>query len=245
MYGLFKFSGRYAEGDPRHSMLDTVDISAVSGFIVPPTIVPSAWGNVPQYAPAVSDTNTGYAPASDCNGYFMSYRFQPNNNCYAYGCNIASNSFPQPGRASGAPNLFSNFSAAQVVSNAESDGLVNIGTTIASIQAHAATGANGHYVALMFSQPENAIGGDKSANWPGDYHWARCDSLSGSTSWSQKDGGDQVTNFDFAGNPITDPSTANWTVNQGPIGGGDSNEYIVSYDFVTFMFVPNGGVNIL
>ncbi|MCR2834512.1 hypothetical protein [Parerythrobacter lacustris] len=243
--GVFKFSGRIAEGDPRHTMIESMDDVAAGGLIIAPNYVPSSWGAVPQYAAPVVDTVTGYAPATDCNGYFMSDKYQPNNNCYAYGCNFASNSFPQPGRASGAPNLFSNFTPQQVISNAESDGLINIGSTVADIASHAATGATGHYVALMFSTPENSIGGDPNANWPGDYHWARCDVLSSPMSWSQKDGGDQVTNFDFAGNPITDPSTANWTVNQGPISSTDANEYIVTYDFLTFMFVPNGAVNIL
>ncbi len=50
---------------------------------------------VPQYASTVVGDSAGaYDPAGDCNGYFMSYKFQPNNNCYAYGCNIAPNTFP-------------------------------------------------------------------------------------------------------------------------------------------------------
>jgi len=94
----------------------------------------------------------------------------------------------------------------------------------------------------MFSAPESKIGGDPTANWPGDYHWARCDDTA-AWIWSQKDGGDQVTNFDFAGESITDPSTANWRVNQGPLS--DGNEYRVSYDFAYYMYVPNTGVTII
>ncbi|MBY6142113.1 hypothetical protein KUV26_21985 [Leisingera daeponensis] len=245
MTPAFKFSGRVAEGDLRHFTRE----EAPDGALIAPNYVATAWGSVPQYAATVRDTNTGYDPAGDCQGSFMSAKYQPNNNCYAYGCNIASNSFPQPGRASGAPTLSENFSAEHVRDNAISDGLVYVGTTLADIKEHAATvGTGGHYVALMFSPPENAIGGDPEANWPGDYHWARCDSLS-PMSWSQKDGGDQVTNFDFAGKPITDPASANWRVNQGPIQtsgtGKDFNEYAVTYGFYCYMFVPDGSVNII
>ena len=234
----FKFSGLVSPHNLFHQMEDY----AQSGHVIPPTWVPTAWGNVAQYAATVTDTNPSYDPAGDCNGYFMSSKYQPNNNCYAYGCNIATNSFPQPGRASGAPSLSSNFTAQHVKDNAVSDGLIYIGNTAKDIAKHAATyPSGGHYVALMFSAPESNIGGS-GINWPGDYHWARCDNLQAS-SWSQKDGGDQVTNFDFAGNPITDPALANWTVNQGPLRGGA--EYVVSYDFYCYMFVPSSGVNII
>ncbi len=242
MSRAFKFSGRVPEGDLRHSPQE----SAPNGALIAPNYVPTTWGNIPQYADPVSDTNTGYNPAGDCQGYFMSAFYQPNNNCYAYGCNIASNSFAQPGRASGAPSLKSDFTGEHVVNNAISDGLAYVGTTMDELLGHAAStdSANGHYVALMFSPPEPSIGGDTNANWPGDYHWARCDTLS-PMSWSQKDGGDQVTNFDFAGNLITDPSVANWRVNQGPISKTDKNEYVVTYGFFCFMYVPNSGVTIV
>lgn len=245
MSKAFKFTGRVPEGDLRHSHQE----ESPDGALIPPTYVYSTWGNVPKYGDTVQTKGTGYNPAGDCDGNFMSDKFQPNNNCYAYGCNITPNTFPQPGRASGAPNLWKNFTPEQVRDNAVSDGLVAIGSTLDELRAHAEAnnpdGSAGHYVALMFSPPEKVIGGDSSANWPGDYHWARCDSLS-PMSWSQKDGGDQVTNFDFAGVPITDPSVANWRVNQGPIGSGDINEYRVTYGFFCYMFVPYAtSVNIL
>lgn len=248
MSRTFKFSGRIASDNLLHSTAE----DAPDGVLIPPHYVDSSWGKVPQYATPVRDTNTGYDPSGDCDGYFMSYKYQANNNCYAYGCNIASNSFPQPGRASGAPNLFQkgNFSAEQVCENAVSDGLVYVGNTLEELHQHASQSSKGHYVALMFSPPEDNIGGDPKAQWPGDYHWARCDTLE-PMSWSQKDGGDQVTNFDFAGQPITNPAVANWRVNQGPIQTSgpsdqrDYNEYVVSYAFYCFMFVPDTGVNIL
>ena len=235
----FKYSGRIAEGDPVHSMAEV----APDGALIAPHQVSTTWGSVPQYAPTVQGTSVAYDPAGNCDGYFMSSKYQPNNNCYAYGCNIATNSFPQPGRRSGAPSLANDFTAEHVTNNAISDGLVYVGDTMGDVHDHATSvGGVGHYVALMFSPPGSAIGGDQTANWPGDYHWARCDDLA-SSSWSQKDGGDQVTDFDFAGQPITDPSTANWRVNQGPIG--DQNEYVVSYGFHCFMYVPPTGVDII
>lgn len=99
----------------------------------------------------------------------------------------------------------------------------------------------GHFVALMVSP---AI----LPHWPGDYHWARCDNSSGDCrSWSQKDGSDQVTNFDFAGHPISNPIEANWQVNQGQVNpqAEDYRDMVVDYFFYGFMFVPASGVNII
>lgn len=267
----FRFSGRIAPEDPLHQVTTT---SVPGGtpdehYLAPTTIkvtivVPPNTGTigVPQYAPTVNGgVANGYDPAGDCQGGFMSYKFQPNNNCYAYGSNITPNTFPQPGRQSGylltAADFNSPFdSLGELVSSyAAKDGLVFAGTSMAQLLQFKSSrlGTNpegapqqgnldGHFVALMISPA-----GD--ANWPGDYHWARCDNSSGRCdSWSQKDGNDQVTNFDFAGNPITDPSTANWTVNQGPVGQGLPNagqDQIVDYAFYCFMFVPGTGVNIV
>jgi hypothetical protein len=200
---------------------------------------------VPQYAPTTVGTTSGYNPAGDCGGNFMSYKFQPNNNCYAYGCNIASNTFPQPGRAHGNKITAPTLNGPSIRGFAEQDGLIYVGTTLADVRQFAAAraagvgGLGGHFVALMIS-----LAGDD--NWPGDYHWARCDDNVNFSSWSQKDGSDQVTNFDFAGQPITDPSTANWTVNQGPVQPPKNyNDLIAAYVFYCFMFVPDGGVQII
>lgn len=247
----FRYSGRAASHDTRHQVL----AEQPPGELINPNYVyRSNWGWVAQYAEPVRSTNAGYDPAGDCQGYFMSYKYQANNNCYAYGTNIAANSFPQPGRYSDGPDIFANNQIAPadvIIRNAQMDGLEVVGTTIQEVLEFAASSPPpGHFVALMYSKPESNIGGDPNANWSGDYHWARCDCLE-PMSWSQKDGGDQVTNFDFAGAPITDPSTANWTVNQGPIGripstgATDKNEYVVAYEFCCFMFVADGRVNIL
>lgn len=265
----FKFSGVIG---PQNQFHQTTQASALGAtpdqHYIAPTVIsvnitvptPKTIG-VPQYSPTVYGNPAGsYYPAGDCDGNFMSRKFQPNNNCYAYGCNITPNTFPQPGRQSGYLLTAEDFKLSfaelgQLVSSyAVKDGLQLAGSTFQELIAFKSSrqGTNpgagenlgvgslgGHFVALMVS-----TAGD--SNWPGDYHWARCDNSSGAcNSWSQKDGSDQVTNFDFAGEPITNPSAANWTVNQGPISNTDSRELVVEYDFYCFMFVPQQGVNII
>lgn len=229
----FKFSGRVHPDSIFHQLQS----QAGADHVIPPTWYPIPGGEkVAQYAPTVVGASISYDPLNNCEGYFMSAKYQPNNNCYAYGSNIASNSFPQPGRIHGY-HLPSNFTGANVVKGAEMDGLLTVGASIAEIEKHATDAPPGHYVALMISTSDSSLG------WPGDYHWSRCDVGAPYDSWSQKDGSDQVTNFDFAGNPITNPATANWTVNQGPDSNKD--DLIVSYVFYTFMFVPDGRVGII
>jgi hypothetical protein len=255
----FKFSGMIAPHDELHRTTQAQDPEAAPDEhqIAPTTVSvtiksppPTRVIGVPQYAATVRGASARYNPAADCGGAFMSAKFQPNNNCYAYGCNIASNTFPQPGRYSGYLLTAEGLNGETVSSYAAQDGLAFAGKTMAEVtafiaQRKAAKGTlDGHFVALMISPP-----GD--ANWPGDYHWARCDDGEELRSWSQKDGGDQVTNFDFAGNPIKDPAQANWTVNQGPVQpdksqpGYNPNDLIVSYGFYCYMFVPDAGVNIV
>jgi hypothetical protein len=254
---LFKYSGRIEPGSLRHSLKGArkaVAAEQEEGVLHVPSYAYDAWTqqeDIPQYAPTVMSLVRGFDPSGDCNGAFMSSNYQPNNNCYAYGCNIASNTFPQPGRATnGSVNLFTddNFTAENVRANAILDGLRDAGETMASLTGLRPTGP-GHLVALLFSPPVSGVGGDPKANWPGDYHWVRCDDPTGYSSWSQKNGADQVTNFDFAGKPITNPIEANWTANQGPIGGQgplrDNNEFTTTYEFVCFMWVPYEGIHIV
>lgn len=254
----FKLSGRIAPDDRLHQPTVGAPGEAPDEHYIAPATVsvvitdpqPTHTIGVPQYADTVRSVAARYDPAGDCSGYFMSCRFQANNNCYAYGCNIATNTFPQPGRASGC--LIQTIDGPTVSSFAVKDGLVFVGETLDDVRSFAtkrrqgrASGAlDGHFVALMISPA-----GD--SNWPGDYHWARCDDNETFTSWSQKDGGDQVTNFDFAGQPLTDPASANWTVNQGPVNDSppdpvhQGQDQLVSYAFYCYMFVPDSGVNIL
>jgi hypothetical protein len=267
----FKFSGVIAPQDFFHQATHAPGLDAEPDeHYIAPTVIPVKISvpeektiGVPQYSPTVyGEVASHYAPAADCEGNFMSFRFQPNNNCYAYGCNITPNTFPQPGRQSGflltAANFQQPFSdlGDLVCSYAVKDGLVFVGRSFEDLfvfksrkqatdpqpQSQGGLGAGGlggHFVALMVSTAAEA-------NWPGDYHWARCDNSSGACdNWSQKDGSDQVTNFDFAGIPISNPMTANWQVNQGPISSTDSRELLVEYGFYCFMFVPETGVKII
>lgn len=201
-----KTSGRVAPHDHLHQPIITAvgSPAPTSGeHYISPTVVPvtiknpapatGAYSNtmyVPQYAPTIYGGTAGYGPATNCNGYFMSSSFQPNNNCYAYGCNIAPNTFPQPGRKNGT-DIWGVSAAAQppgitgeiVKTAAELDGLVYVGTSMVDVtgffKKNPLYNSNGHFVALMISQ----IGID--SNWPGDYHWARCDNSSAvCDSWS-------------------------------------------------------------
>ena len=236
----FKFSGCIAEHNVHHS----VALHAEDGYTIAPTYVdvPGGGFKVPQYSKTVYGTSTNYDPPNNCEGNFMSCKFQPNNNCYNYGTNVATNSFAQPGRMTGKP-LPENWQGKDVVKGAESDGLVLIPSDVDLmlwlsqwLKDHPGVDKTGHLVALMISSS------DKKLGWPGDYHWARCDNTWSAvknnipTQWSQKDGTDQVTNFDFAGNPITDPKTANWTVNQGP---SKSQDVVIQYLFYAYMLVPD------
>lgn len=247
---IFKYSGRIAPDSPRHSPRAETD----GGILIVPHYAYSQWSrerDIPQYAPTVVGRVTGYDPGGDCQGDFMSFKYAIDNNCYAYACCIATNSFAQPGRASaGSMDLRvpKNFTAQNIIHNATLDGLQYIG---AQLSASKKPPSSGHLVALLFSAPVPKIGGDPRANWDGDYHWVRCDDAVHHARWSQKDGSDQVTNFDFSGQPITDPRQANWEVSIGPIGrprgGGPSDpaEFRISYEFVCFMWVPDHGVQII
>ncbi len=228
----YRLSGMLPQGDKRFAaQSDPEDVIA-------PIKVPIPGGKyVPQYAPTVVGTENRYDPAGDCDGAFMSSKFQPNNNCYNYACDIATNSFAQPGRKHGIL-LGGDFTGEDVEAGANADGLVSVShepLTAEQLQARAKELGPGHFAALLISQPKPDLG------WPGDYHWVRCDS---DMSWSQKDGTDQITNFDYAGHPISDPAAANWTVNEGPLDGGE-NDVIVKYDFHAIMFVPDGKVDII
>jgi hypothetical protein len=109
---------------------------------------------------------------------------QPHNNCYAYANNQATNTFPQPGRATGRP--ITALSCPGVQPSSVSDGLRAVG----GFNQPLAVG-QGWYVALVI--------------WPGvDYHWYRQDSVG---CWSHKPGSTPVRDVDNSGNKITDPKT--------------------------------------
>jgi hypothetical protein len=104
-----------------------------------------------------------------------------NNNCYNYANDKITNSFAQPGRASGAEGPFPP-DCAGTGAAAVRDGQIAT-TSVAS------TPQDGHYIALVI--------------WPGnDYHWYRLDS---NNQWSHKPGGTPARNTDDSGNLIVDP----------------------------------------
>jgi len=246
--GRIRFKGMISEKSERHAPELHQDHEIAPTYAETPD---GKW--IPKYGPTVYGTSTRYDPAGNCKGNFMSYKFQPDNNCYNYGCNIATNTFAQPGRASGKP--IASVHGKDVTDAAQADGLILIpGGATASlddvkwfVRHRGITKENGHVVGLMISVPDKKIG------WPGDFHWCRCDNTWDAVSngarmmFSQKDGGDQVTNFDFAGFQITNPAHANWSVNEGSLTNSMSPlQAVVTYNFYAFMYVPGvKAINIL
>jgi hypothetical protein len=235
----FKFKGRIPDDDLLHQLvpLPAAGTQPMAGCVCVPGV-----GQVPQYAKTIVGQALCYDPATDCQGYFTSSKFQVHNNCYNYALDIASNSMAQPGRKHGLV-WTGDVDGDQVVKGAQLDGLILVGqpgATINNLRDLEPQYGNGHFVALLIAPPVDEV------TFPGDFHWVRCDDLEYSR-WSQKDGPDQVTNFDFAGAPIADPSQATWTVNSGPFKttAPGSPDFVVTYQFKAWMFVPHGGVEII
>ena len=119
-------------------------------------------------------------------GFWNAPGRQPRNNCYNYANDQATNTFAQPGRASG--RMYTALTCQAVQPAAVSDGLA------AWPNFHGAL-ARGHgwYVALVI--------------WPGrDYHWYRQDNVG---CWSHKPGSTPARNTDNSGAAIADPRTCN------------------------------------
>jgi hypothetical protein len=111
---------------------------------------------------------------------------QGSNNCYNYANNQATNSFAQPGRATG--HMYTSLTCAGVRPAAQSDGLVPRPNFVGPLGA-----GQGWYVALVI--------------WPNrDYHWYRQDNIG---CWSHKPGPAPARNTDDSGHQITDPRTCN------------------------------------
>ncbi|MBA69194.1 MAG: hypothetical protein CML30_10000 [Rhizobiales bacterium] len=143
------------------------------------------------------------APAYDP-AFWNTPQRQPNNNCYNYANNQATNTFAQPGRATGKP--ITGLSCGGVQPSAQSDGLKPSADFSTPLKAGA-----GWYVALVI--------------WPGrDYHWYRQDDVG---CWSHKPGQTAARNTDNSGNPITDPKACD----RGPYT--DFCTYMVSGKWVT------------
>ncbi len=106
------------------------------------------------------------------------------NNCYNYATNYRSNTYAQPGRASGA--MYNNLNCVEVKAGAIADELID------SPSSDNKCPEVGHLVALVV--------------WPNvDYHWYR---KGKNGQWSHKMGGTPVTNLDNSGNTINDPRNA-------------------------------------
>jgi len=107
------------------------------------------------------------------------------NNCYNYAVNRRTDTFAQPGRATGTwcPGG-SCYTAANMTQYAINDGLVS--TTTNSVPSGKTL------LALVLS--------------PSDYHWYRRDA---DGTWSHKNGGTAATNLDNSNALITNPETAN------------------------------------
>ena len=109
---------------------------------------------------------------------------QPYNNCYNYATNYRTNTFSQPGLASGA--MYSALNCAEVKTGAVADELID------NPSADNKCPNEGHLVALVI--------------WPNvDYHWYR---KGRDGKWSHKPGSTAVTNLDNSGNIISDPRNA-------------------------------------
>jgi hypothetical protein len=235
----FRFLGRTADDDPLHRVLPigTLDMGNAPHCVNIPNV-----GCVLQYAPTVRGDHSGYDPATDCEGYFTMFKFQVHNNCYNYALDIATNSFALPGRMHGLL-MTGDFYGDEVMEAAMLDGLKLLGKAdvpLDDVLEQVEDLDDGTLVALVMAPPEASI------KFPGDFHWVRCDDLD-SSSWSQKPGPDQVSDLDFAGDPITDPSTANWALNAGPYKPKAPGEpdFLTAYKFHAWMFVPGTDIDII
>jgi hypothetical protein len=146
-----------------------------SGFQLPVVVAgkcpPCHAVDAPTYNPAIWNTPT----------------VQPHNNCYNYANDHITNTFAQPGRATGHQVGFPP-TCQTAAAGATSDGLHSVPNFTNPLGKGA-----GWYVALVI--------------WPGsDYHWYRQDNVG---CWSHKPGQTAARNVDNAGHAISDPKTCN------------------------------------
>lgn len=111
---------------------------------------------------------------------------QFNNNCYNYATNIRTDTYAQPGMATGRYYLdYGGENCPNVTLSALSDGLRAVGADTSCV-------GRCHKVALVMDP-----------GW--DYHWYRLDE---NGMWSHKMGPDPATNLDNSDNLIFDPRNA-------------------------------------
>ena len=138
--------------------------------------------NVPARAPQLDGCSVPpYSPAYWNDGGVV----QGNNNCYNYGNNKRTDTFAQPGEASGIFLGLQDMQCQKVYNAAVADGLDPLPASGSCLD-------NKDKVALVVD--------------PGtDYHWYRLDS---GGMWSHKPGPGMATNLDNSSNPIANPETA-------------------------------------
>jgi len=131
------------------------------------------------------------APDPDLAAWNSSPAVTPNNNCYNYGTNYRTDTFAQPGKATG--QQWNNLSACNVPAGSISAkmGAVSDGLIDKPSQDNKCI-SPGHLVALV-----------NAPNY--DYHWYR---KGPNGRWSHKPGSTPATLLDNSGNVITDPRTA-------------------------------------
>lgn len=129
------------------------------------------------------------APAADLAAWNTDPDITWDNNCYNYGTNYRSDSFAQPGEATG--QKYTSFAACDVAAPAISvkKGAVSDGLVDKPLQDNKCI-SPGHLVGLVL--------------YTGDYHWYR---KGPNGRWSHKPGHTPATLLDNSGNIITDPRT--------------------------------------
>jgi len=131
------------------------------------------------------------APLPDLAAWNTNQDIQWDNNCYNYGTNYRTDTYAQPGEATG--SKYTDLSACSVPAGeisarmgAVSDGLIALPSNNNTCPVP------GHLVALVVA-PDS------------DYHWYR---KGRNGKWSHKMGWSPATLLDDSGNPINDPRTA-------------------------------------
>jgi hypothetical protein len=168
-----EFKG-YLEKEMKRFKKDWEKIIAVPGIIWPPLI-----------------NTCQCAPDPDIAWWNDGGPIQSGNNCYNYASNYRTNTFAQPGRASG--QQYTSLSGCSVAAGQRSakDGAI-ADQLIDLPAANNKCPGKGHLVALVVAP-----------NW--DYHWFR---KGPNGRWSHKPGSTAAKLTDNSGNIITDPRTA-------------------------------------
>jgi hypothetical protein len=134
------------------------------------------------------------SPSAVC--FYESTAFNPNfwndpahigkNNCYNYASNRRTDTFAQPGRATG--HQYAQINCAQVSNGAVSDG--------ATLSCAPDAQKPRWYMALVIAPGPGFV----------DFHWYR---KATEPFWGHKPGGTAARNYDNSGHLVTDPRTAN------------------------------------